>query len=95
MNSKPAALMPGVSFEDVSKVNGRDRAVDRLSLELWPWHRRHPKVPMRVESFAAATARWCRPDQFPEFRAGGSRLGWGSGSDARSLEAPIVQVTDG
>ena len=51
--------------------------------------------PMRVESFREAPARWCRPNQ--DYVQGGrltTRVG-GSGSDVRSLEAPIVQVTDG
>ena len=29
---------------------------------------------MRVESSATAPARWCRPDQGPEFRPGGWRF---------------------
>jgi ABC-type multidrug transport system ATPase subunit len=36
MNLEPAGLTSVVSFEDVSKVYGKVRAVDRLSLELWP-----------------------------------------------------------
>ena len=36
MNPKPEGLTSVVSFEDVSKVYGRLRAVDRLSLELGP-----------------------------------------------------------
>ena len=36
MNPGPAGQTPVVSFEDVSKMYGKVRAVDRLSLELWP-----------------------------------------------------------
>ncbi len=38
MNPTPVGMTPVVSFEDVSKVYGKVRAVDRLSLELWPGH---------------------------------------------------------
>jgi ABC-2 type transport system ATP-binding protein len=36
MSSRPAGSASVVSFEDVSKVYGKIRAVDRLSFELWP-----------------------------------------------------------
>ena len=32
MNPKPSGLRPVVSFEDISRVHGKVRAVDRLSL---------------------------------------------------------------
>ena len=38
MSPRPAGPAPVVSFEDVSKVYGRLRAVDGLSLELWAGH---------------------------------------------------------
>jgi ABC-type phosphonate transport system ATPase subunit len=54
MNPKPTALTPVVSFEDVSKVYGKVRAVDRLSLELWPGH----TVAFLGPSGRASRRRW-------------------------------------
>ncbi len=51
---------------------------------------------MRVESFRDGTGTMVPPGSGPGVQGGRLtiRIG-GSGSDARSLEAPIVQVTDG
>jgi len=38
MSPRPAGPAPVVAFEDVSKMYGRVRAVDGLSLELWAGH---------------------------------------------------------
>ena len=77
MNPKPAALLPVVSFEDVSKVYGKDQAVDRLSLGNGPalrvawWRRRY----LAASRPSPAVARWAAragPGCWPGSRRGSS-----------------------
>jgi hypothetical protein len=74
--------------------DGQSGSADLHATEPGP-DRRHPKVPMLGGTFAvlATARRWWRAKL--RVQAGALTTTTGSGSDARSLEAPIVQMTDG
>jgi ABC-type phosphonate transport system ATPase subunit len=66
MNPKPAGMTLVVSFEDVGKVYGKVRAVDRLPLELWPGHTIAFLGPAgRQADVAGHAARAAQADQRP------------------------------